>query len=85
LRRLIIPCVSNAFAGHILKRDVRCMQIGVSICWVVAAIGLWFGVPACLVVLSNHSKFVFQKAAGRIRIHDVMLFSATCPIKLASA
>ena len=59
------------------------MQQGVSTSWVVSAIGLWFGLPARW-FSPVAKRLLFQRATGRIRIHDVMLISATYPTEHAS-
>mgnify|MGYP001814654389 CR=1 FL=1 len=75
LRRLIIPCVSNASAGHNLESDVgACNSASVRLSghsdWVFGLVCL-LGRP--LPSLESHC---FKKAAGHIRFLDVVLLSA---------
>ena len=75
LRRLIIPCVSNASAGHILESDVgACNSTSGSVEW-SQRLGLRFGMPTRSFSPITR-KLLLKKAAGHIRFLDVVLLSA---------
>jgi len=83
VRRLIIPCDSNHWfarplATFFLATSDACVSASGLVGWSQRKV---FGL-ACLLVWSFSpitQKLLFQKAAGRIRIHDVVLCWATRP------